>query len=322
MVHATSSHGSSSRNTARLFRLLECTSIAKGPDRSKQRQGTMSRVICYLVILVVGTTAVSSAQLATANDFGVTMGHLHYQVRDVEANKRFWVALGGEAVRIGEVQGVRFPDVLILLSQGDSVGGTEGSVVNHVAFRVQSLDMIEAAGFELDRMGDYSGVASVFSPGGERIELFDESATNLTFTADASANQSMSNRHNVGIDVPIIAHHIHLYLPDGVAREAQRWYATMFGGIPGMRWRYIATDLPGMNFNFSSGSKVMAPTRGRMLDHIGFEVANLEKFYRGLVKKGVVFDSPYQRDLSGIATAVLTDPWGTSIELTEGYRGL
>ena len=249
------------------------------------------------------------------------MGHLHYHVRDVEANKRFWVALGGEATSIGEVQGVRFPDVLILLSQEDSVGGTEGSVVNHVAFRVQSLDMVEATGFELDRMGEYSGVASVFSPEGERIELFDESATNLAFTADDRANQSMSNRHNVGIDVPVIAHHIHLYLPDGVEREAQRWYATMFGGIPGMRWRYIATDLPGMNFNFSSGSKVMEPTRGRMLDHIGFEVANLEKFCRGLVEKGVVFDLPYQRDLSGIATALLTDPWGTSIELTEGYRG-
>jgi hypothetical protein len=29
------------------------------------------------------------------------MGHLHYQVRDIEANKRFWRALGGEPGRIG-----------------------------------------------------------------------------------------------------------------------------------------------------------------------------------------------------------------------------
>jgi len=29
------------------------------------------------------------------------MGHLHYHVRDVEANKRFWVSLGGVSVRIG-----------------------------------------------------------------------------------------------------------------------------------------------------------------------------------------------------------------------------
>jgi hypothetical protein len=35
---------------------------------------------------------------------------------------------------------------------------------------------------------------------------------------------------------------------------------------------------------------------------------------------GVKFDSPYQKNADGIATATLTDPWGTSIELTEGLR--
>jgi glucose/arabinose dehydrogenase len=39
------------------------------------------------------------AQLSAPNASGVAMGHLHYRVRDVEANKKFWVALGGEEVR-------------------------------------------------------------------------------------------------------------------------------------------------------------------------------------------------------------------------------
>src|SRR6185436_19754750 len=83
------------------------------------------------------------AQLAAPNASGVAMGHLHYRVRDVDANKQFWLALGGEEVRLqglaqarpgaglGQAQ-VRFQDVLVVLEQGDSPGGTDGSVVNHV----------------------------------------------------------------------------------------------------------------------------------------------------------------------------------------------
>jgi hypothetical protein len=34
----------------------------------------------------------------------------------------------------------------------------------------------------------------------------------------------------------------------------------------------------------------------------------------------VKLDAPYQKNPDGIATASLTDPWGTSIELTEGLN--
>jgi hypothetical protein len=37
---------------------------------------------------------------------------------------------------------------------------------------------------------------------------------------------------------------------------------------------------------------------------------------------GVKFETAYRKNADGIATATLTDPWGTSIELTEGLRGL
>ena len=92
------------------------------------------------------------------------MGHVHYYVRDVEANRRFWVALGGDANRRGTTTVVSFPDVLVFLSPGESSGGTEGSVVNHVAFRVKSLDDVEAAGFEFERSESFRGVTSVFTP--------------------------------------------------------------------------------------------------------------------------------------------------------------
>ena len=123
--------------------------------------------------------------------------------------------------------------------------------------------------------------------------------------------------------MPIVAHHLHLYLVDDAVEEAQDWYATMFGGKPGTRWRYDAVDLPGINLNFSYNPDAGgAPTVERMLDHIGFEVTNLDVFCGQLEAKGVTFDVPYTLHTSGIGYAYLTDPWGVRIELTEGLRGL
>lgn len=275
-----------------------------------------------LALMVLMTPAASWAQLSSPNPAGVAMGHLHYYVPDVAANRDFWVALGGEpAVRLGAAEVVRFPDVLVLISEGESTGTTEGSVVNHVAFRVESLDEIESAGFEVERLAGFVGVASVFTPERERIELFDDTATNLNFTIDPGRTDPVADRHNQPITAPIIAHHIHLYLPEGDLARAKDWYTRMFGGTPGMRWRYDAVDLPGINLNFSSTPEALAPTRGRMLGHVGFEIRNLEAFCERLEAEGVEFDVGFDRGPSGLATATLTDPWGTTIELTEGLAG-
>ena len=270
----------------------------------------MTKLICVLALFM---------QLSPPNNSGVAMGHLHYYVRDVEANKKFWIALGGTPAKVGATEVLRFPDVLVFLSPSQPVGGTEGSVVNHVAFRVQSLAKLEAAGMKVEYNKEFPGVASVFSPEGERIELFDDGlATNLTFTLDNGREDPVARRHNQKINVPIVSHHIHLYVPEASVAQAKAWYADTFGGVPGKRWRYDAVDFPGINLNFSSSPRVLAPTKGRMLDHIGFEIRGLEAFCKKLVAKGVKFDVPYSKGDSGIGTAVLTDPWGTRIELTEG----
>ena len=284
----------------------------------------MQKLIRVLTTALLGASAApASGQIAPPNAVGVAMGHLHYHVRDVEANARFWIALGGERTTLGETTVIRFPDVLVLLDRGEPSGGTEGSILNHMAFRVQALETIAAAGLALEPPASTSGIANVFTPEGERIELFAETATNLTFTADEGTLDAVAQRHNAPLPAPIVSHHLHLYLVDDAVEEAQRWYAATFGGTPGMRWRYDAVDLPGINFNFSYNPDAGgAPTRGRMLDHIGFEVDGLERFCRDLEAQGIVFDVPYRLSPAGIGYARLTDPWGTSIALTEGLRGL
>jgi catechol 2,3-dioxygenase-like lactoylglutathione lyase family enzyme len=266
----------------------------------------------------------ADAQLAQPNAAGVAMGHLHYVVRDVAAEKAFWVALGGRSILFnGTTEGIVFPDVVVLLRQGEPSGPTEGSVVNHVAFRVKSIAAIERAGFDVEYIETVPGVGSVHSPEGERVELFDdELATNLYFTFDDGNSDAAAERHNRKIEVPIVAHHIHLNVPQDQVAVAKEWYATHFGGVRGKRWRYDAVDLPGINLNISAVDTVQAPTRGRMLDHIGFEVENLEAFCKELEAKGIEFDRPYGTLPSGFGLAFLTDPWGTYIELTEGLRGL
>ncbi len=85
-------------------------------------------------------------------------------------------------------------------------------------------------------------------------------------------------------------------------------------------FHYEAADLPGMNLNFSGVPAKMEPTKGRMLDHIGFEVTDLQAFCKRLAEIGVKLDAPYQKNASGLASAFLTDRWGANIELTEGLR--
>src|SRR5262245_2540894 len=156
----------------------------------------------------------SALQLAAPNAAGVAMGHLHYHVRDVEANRKFWIALGGAPVKAGgqATAVVRFPGVLVVLEPAPASGGTNGSVVNHVAFRVQSFAKVEEAGFTVQRLAQFPGVGSINTPEGERIELFENVATNLTFTPDAGPIDPVADRHNHPLPIPVAFHHIHLYV--------------------------------------------------------------------------------------------------------------
>src|SRR5687767_593476 len=113
---------------------------------------------CFIAVLFPGSAL---AQLSAPNKTGVSMGHLHYQVRDVELNKKFWATLGGQVLKIGGIDVMKFPGVLVFLSSGPSSGGTDGSVLNHVAFRVPSLAKVEAAGLKVVPVTGFPGVASV-----------------------------------------------------------------------------------------------------------------------------------------------------------------
>jgi hypothetical protein len=112
-------------------------------------------------------------------------------------------------------------------------------------------------------------------------------------------------------------HHVHFYHPQNA--EMREWYAKVFGAKPRETPSFPAADLPGVFLHFSRAAGPVSASRGRVVDHVGFEVKNLEAFVKGLEAQGITVSVPYRQvPALGIAIAFFTDPWGTYVELTEG----
>jgi catechol 2,3-dioxygenase-like lactoylglutathione lyase family enzyme len=188
------------------------------------------------------------AQAFPPNATGVTMGHWHLNTRDVEANKKIFVAMGGTAIKAGNFDVVRFPGVAVYLhlAQGAAPpsGGTVGTVVNHVGFLVQnvqeSMAKWKAAGVPVvPGNNNRTDQAFVTTPDEIRIEILEDK------------NQKM----------PIQHHHIHFNIPESSIDEMRAWYAKTFGAVPGMRGQNKAADIPGANLSFSATTMPTVTTK-------------------------------------------------------------
>src|SRR5881409_611391 len=99
----------------------------------------------------------------------------------------------------------------------------------------------------------------------------------------------------------------------------QAWCAKTFGAAPRTGGAFPSATLPGVQLNFSPSTDPVVGTQGRALDHVGFEVKNLEEFCKKLEAQGIKLERPYTKVAAlNIAIAFIKDPWGTYIELTEG----
>ena len=64
-------------------------------------------------------------------------------------------------------------------------------------------------------------------------------------------------------------------------------------------------------------------SQGAALDHIGFEVADMDTFAAHIASLGIAFDvAPRRVDAIGLSIAFLTDPVGTYIEITQGLAAI
>jgi catechol 2,3-dioxygenase-like lactoylglutathione lyase family enzyme len=254
-------------------------------------------------VLLILAPATVLAQAFPPNEAGVTSGHWHLNTRDVDASRKVFVAIGGTALKAGDFEVVRFPGVTVYLHVRQPVpptGGTVGSVVNHVSFSVpnvlEAMARWKAAGAPvLPGNNGRTDQAFVEGPDGLRIEILEDKAQKF----------------------PIRSNHVHLYGAAISIAEIQAWYSKVFGARIGMRGRFQSVDLPGMNISLSESDKPLPTTKGRVLDHIGFDVTNLAAFMKKLEAAGVKIDRPFTPNPAGGGLAFIYDPWGTYIELNE-----
>ena len=245
------------------------------------------------------------AQLAVPNDAGLTYGHVHLNVTDIELHKQLWVDhFGGVVTQKGPLVAVRLPNFLVALSSREPTGPSLGSVMDHFGFKVRNMAKFlakwRAAGRTVD--SEFTGAeglpnAYVTMPDGARVEL----------------------QEDQGLSVEVAGYHIHFFTPE--FEELLDWYVDVFGLEIRSRGRIqTTTNVPGMNMSFGNSSGEHAPSEGRAIDHIGFELDDLETFCEQLKAKGIEFDVEYREiDRIQLKIAFITDPAGTRIELTEGY---
>jgi catechol 2,3-dioxygenase-like lactoylglutathione lyase family enzyme len=273
-------------------------------------------------VLVVPAQAPAWAQLTAAAEGPVVYGHHHVNATSVDAHKAFWVdALGGTLIEVGTPprQIVKFPNVFVFLTARAPGGGTKGSTVNHVGFETPNLraavNRAKAAGFPIVTAAEVPSTYTV------KDDLAQRPGGNLLAFVMGPDDTKVELIDNPAVTEPVRLHHLHFAATDPPAMQA--WYVRTFGARAGTRIEQHAADLPGVNLTFAPASGAIAPTSGRALDHIGFEVRNLEAFCKQLEASGITLDRPYTKvPALGIAIAFLTDPWGTYIELTEGLAAI
>ncbi|MBV8842937.1 MAG: VOC family protein [Bryobacterales bacterium] len=294
----------------------DCISPAQDSDSISR----MRYFAAALTALCSAFAVILIAQTAPPNAAGISMGHIHLVVPDPAAMQKVWVdVMGGKPSTAGPLTLVKLPNVFVIITGGASAAGregTDGSAVNHVGFSVKSYAATrakaEAAGLAVREL----------TPGQQAFVTFPNNVT-----VEIQEDTSIAGESEFS--------HFHLSVPDPNA--AREWYIKTFGGEEGQRRKGLkGAKIPGgfVDFLGPAGAgrgkaKEGAPpppppaaSKGRVLDHIGFEVKDLKSFTDHLAADGIKLDVPLTDATSkmGLKIAFITDPYGTYIELTEGLN--
>jgi catechol 2,3-dioxygenase-like lactoylglutathione lyase family enzyme len=286
-----------------------------------------------LPVSLLAAAAAFFGQTAPPNPTGISAGHIHIVTTDPAGyQKQIMSVFGGQPVTAGTLTMVKLPGVFFVLSgpfgRGGGAGpqgGSKGSAVDHVGFSVKSFAALKAkamaAGMNVQEVTP-NVQAFVTLPGDVIVEVQEDTAlpTDVAFS------------------------HFHLSAVD--TNAGRDWYIKTFGGVeaqrrPGLKGAGIppgtvdflafggggrgakgkAGDAPAATPATPAAAPAgPAPTAGRVLDHIGFEVKDLDAFVTKLKADGVKIDSG-PSDMTkqfGLKIAFITDPNGTRIELTQG----
>src|SRR5437773_12423744 len=165
----------------------------------------MKALIAGLFLASTLAAGTAYAQPAPFNEVGVTMGHWHIISKDVEANKKIFLGMGGKLFMPGGQPLMMFPGVYINLTLGTEKGegGTQGSVVNHVGFIVNNVQ---------ERVAQWKAAGVAVLPGGNNRldQAFVETPDGVRIEILEDKTQAMPIRHE----------HVHFFLPEAEVPKA------------------------------------------------------------------------------------------------------
>jgi catechol 2,3-dioxygenase-like lactoylglutathione lyase family enzyme len=278
-----------------------------------------ARIAGLSACLGLALAAPAFAQLLAAKEGPIVFGHAGLNSTSVEEHGKFWSTLGGAPINpFGSGVMFQFPNIFVSPSHGHSpTGGTKGTTVNHIGFQVPDIramvDKVKAAGYPIVTRAELPAQYDVK----DDLGFVPDQNTYIAFVMGPD-NMKVEFVENKSASRAIALHHIHF--ASQKVDEMKAWYVKVFSAVPGRRGSFEAADLPGVNLTFGASSEPVVGTVGRVLDHITFEVKDLEAFCKKLDAMGIRLTKPYAKvEKMNLGVAFLTDPWGTSIELTEGF---
>lgn len=218
-------------------------------------------------------TATAQSDLPAPNAEGVSTGHTHLVVPDVAKHREIWKSFGAKELTSGRLELLGFPGMYILLREGQPTAPSGDTSANHIAFSVPSyaegkakLDAVGAT-YVIDNEANGQILADL--PDGVRIE----------FLVDPAQQE------------PIVFHHTHLAAEDQPA--LRDWYVQVFGADVGERGGMPSALIPGGRIDvIAARGATPKPSQGAAIDHIGFEVTDMNAFAARMERLGIKFDHP------------------------------
>ena len=262
----------------------------------------MKTIISVALLFALSLTLF--AQLPAPNAAGASAGHHILRAKDVDVANKFWAALGAEPGALASIKLMKIPGVLIYISapRGNtpSLGGNHGTTVEFLTFKVKdlkaSLAKWKAAGIE--PMKEYKET-TILGPDDVQIRISEDKSLTTPIAADG------------------------LVMNAANAAEVSAWYAKWFGARISRSGQDTIGEIPGARIVFRETKEPIAPTRGHSVGLLGFEVKDLQEFVKKYQDSGAKLDGNVATNAAAQLSVVqLTDPWGTSIEVSQGLNAV
>ena len=225
------------------------------------------------------------------------------EVVGVAGHRRLDGFIGGVEVERGGLVGFRFPGTLVFLRAAEQTAPSRGTAVDHIGLKVKSLagtlERWRSRGYGVDseRVDDPGApVAFITMPDGLALELIQDAEITTVAVFD----------------------HVHFHTPDAGSLDTS--YQELLGATPQRRdGGDIVSHVPGSDLIFSRTETSLTPTVGTVIDHIGFEVDDIEAFTKRLRNAGIEMESaPRYVERLDLWVAFFTDESGTRVEITQG----